>query len=280
MASNAMMPIVLATLALAFWYFSKEPTESEEPVGIIVATLRAGLPALAWSQRVGTGDTEANDDARGRFKIYLGLIAVAAVLGLASGSFENAILWTVLAVWLGAFGLRGAGSLRTQGNNVQATPYVKTDSDRREEMTPMLRREDCEAFVEQSGPELWFCIARGDKRKGPLPIVERVPWESFGNFEEGSHKQWFRPRASVSDVADWGVIIAQSSVGRVLRVAESVNDHAWLVELLVRLQNTFVAPRDSITQAFREAAQKRSAPAGTTTGIGAPAMGETPVKPF
>ncbi len=282
MNSGFIMPAVLTALALAFWYFSKEQAASKEPIGIINETTRGDLPVMAWSQLVASGETEASEDAKGRYRIYLGVVAVAAVLGLASGSIENMIFWTLVTAWICAFGLRGAGSLRMQGQVLQAAPHTKTEVERREEVTPLKRREDCEAFVEQSGNELWFCIARGDKRNGPLPLVERVPWDSFGNFEEGSHKQWFRARGSVNELADWGVIVAQSNVGRVVCVAESLTDHAWLVELLVRLQNTFIAPRDAMVRTFREAESKRRAhegPAVPDTDFGS-SINKTPIRPF
>ena len=73
-------------------------------------------------------------------------------------------------------------------------------------------------------------------KQGPLPSSERVPFDSFGNFEEGSHKQWFRPPGAVNATLDWGVIVAQSSVGRIVLVAKLLHEQAWLIELLVKLQ--------------------------------------------
>jgi hypothetical protein len=228
-----------------------------EPVGTVTESQRGGLPALAWSQLVATNETVASQDANGRFNLWVGGIVIASVLGLLWGGWENMLMVGLVSAWLGAFGLGGAGTLQMAGQSLQAVPYAKTEGDRREERTPVAKREDCEAFLEVDDKGIWFCVARGDKTKGALPIVERVPWDSFGNFEEGSHRQWFRPRASMSELADWGVIIAQSSVGRVALVAESLHEQAWLIELLVRLQNTFVGPRESMLQAVRDAAAEK-----------------------
>ncbi len=113
-----------------------------------------------------------------------------------------------------------------------------------------------------------------------MPIVESVPWESFGNFEEGSHKQWFRSRGNASELADWGVIVAQSSVGRVVNVAESVHSHAWLVELLVTLQNTFILPRDRLLREFHEVDQKRRVHSAPSELEGQSAVNDAPIRPF
>ncbi len=106
-----------------------------------------------------------------------------------------------------------------------------------------------------------------------------MPWDSFGNFEEGSHRQWLRSRGSPSELADWGVIIAQSNIGRVVAVAETVHSHAWLVELLVKLQNTFIAPRDKIMRDFLEAEQKRAPEAPKKTDD-EPLGNDAPIRPF
>ena len=140
--------------------------------------------------------------------------------------------------------------------------YSKTDRDRREELTPVMRREDCEAFLEIRDDTIFFCVARGDGGQKPLPVVEVVPWVSFGNFEEGSHKQWFRSKGAPDQMPDWDVIIAQSSVPRVVNVAESMNDHASMVELLTLLQQNFAGPaRDKAISAFEEA-KREAAPGG------------------
>ncbi len=106
-----------------------------------------------------------------------------------------------------------------------------------------------------------------------------MPFDSFGNFEEGSHKQWFRPRGAVTATLDWGVIVAQSSVGRIVLVAESVDEQAWLIELLVKLQTTFIAPRDDMLQALKEAEQKRRAHERRQV-TRASSIDDAPVKPF
>jgi hypothetical protein len=139
-----------------------------------------------------------------------------------------------------------------------------TTAQLRRETQPVTRLEDCAAFIEVDNGDAYFCLARVDTGSGNVAIAERVPWESFDNFEVGSHREWFRDRSSSSDMTDWGVIIAQSSVGRVLRVAESVRDHAQLVELLAVLQNAFVAPRIRLLRAIREASQPGPQHGGST----------------
>lgn len=239
-------------IGLIVWaVFGRSTTTPRNPAGIVCETTRSGYPMLTWSQIVGTSETIANFDTRQRFELYLYVIAISALVGLSSG-LEGMVGGALLAAWLGGLTLRGAGKFVMQGQTLGFAEHAKTETDRREEVTPMTRQEDCQAYVEEEGGVLWFCIARGDSSEGALPLVERVPLDSFGNFEEGSHKTWFRSRGSVNDVVDWGVIIAQSSVGRIVRVAESVHNHAWLIELLVKLQNTFVGRRDSMLRELQE----------------------------
>ncbi|MEQ1577667.1 MAG: hypothetical protein ABL894_08440, partial [Hyphomicrobium sp.] len=197
----------------------------------------------------------------------------------ATGNAENMVFYAMAAAWLGALGLRGAGKFAMQGETLVHVPHTKTEDERREELTPVTRREDCEAFVEQGDGKLWFCVARGTASEGQLPVVERVPFDSFGNFEEGSHKQWFRPRGSVNETLDWGVIVAQSSVGRIVLVAESLHEQAWLIELLVKLQTTFIGPRDAMLQTLKDTEQKRRAHDATAGHKGA-STDEAPLKPF
>ena len=270
-------PVVLFLLGAAFMFYSRD--QSMRSIGRVSEGNRNGYQLLTWSQIVGTSETVAGKDGRRRFRIYGGVIVVAALAGVANGSAEDAAFYATVAAWLGALGLRGAGKFAMQGQTLVHVPHTKTDEERREELTPVTRREDCEAFVEEVDGTLWFCVARGTVSEGPLPVVERVPFDSFGNFEEGSHKQWFRPRGTVSETLDWGVIVAQSSVGRIVLVAQSVDEQAWLIELLVKLQTTFIAPRDAMLRALTEAEHKRRAHDEPTGSSGAP-IDATPVKPF
>lgn len=273
------IPIVVAVVALAFWFVSRDKTFDDQSAGRVVEGTRSGHPLLAWSQITATGETAARSDTRRRFRIYFGVIVAAALAGLASGSTENALFYAMAAAWLGALGLRGAGNFAMRGETLAHVPHVKTDEERREELTPMTRREDCEAFVEEVDGTLWFCVARGTASEGQLPVVERVPFDSFGNFEEGSHKQWFRPRGSVNETLDWGVIVAQSSVGRIVLVAQSLGEQAWLIELLVKLQTTFIGPRDAMLRALKEAEQKRRAHDAPAGRPGA-SSDDAPIRPF
>ena len=243
------------------------------------AANHGGLPYLSWSQTVATNDTVASTMTSVQWTFLLCCVAFCAVAGGVSSGPAGAIVGALAAFFVGSFGLRGAGTLKFQGGTLEVIPHTKTDAERREEITPMSRREDVEVFVEQRGSSLYFCVARGDKASGPLPIVEVVPWDSFQNFEEGSHKQWFRSRGVVDERLDWDVIIAQSSVGRVVRVAESIDDHAWLVELLVNLQNTFIVPREAMLKSFRDATAAKSG-ANDPASSGGPAAQAVPVKPF
>jgi hypothetical protein len=271
-------PLVIG--GITWLVFGRTHFRQDNGLGEIVEGIRNDFPMLSWSQERGTGSTVASKDGQGRFKLWIGLIALGAIIGLSTGRIENMFLGAFMAGWLGAFGLRGAGSIKMGEHSMQSIPYTPTAADRREEMTPVTQREDCEVFLRDLEGVIYFVVARGDKRKGTLPLVDAVPWESFGNFEEGSHRHWFRERGAPSDLVDWGVIVAQSNIGRVLGVAESVHSQAWLVELLVKLQNTFIAPRDKIMQDLREAAQKRRAHDETDLVVDAPDSNDAPTRTF
>lgn len=77
---------------------------------------------------------------------------------------------------------------------------------------------------------------------------------------------------------DWGVIVAQWNVGRVMRVAESVKDHASLTELLVKLQNTFIVPREQHLKAYRE--KTRAGAGENEVPPGTPPTHHVPQGPF
>jgi hypothetical protein len=278
------IPLSVAVGFIFLWLTARTPSALRAPVGLVVDGRRNNFPALSWSQEAATNETVASNDSKGRFKVWGGFIVAGALFGLFNGGgLENMIFGALVGTFMGAMGMRGAGTLQFNGQTVQHVPHQSTATDRREEITPMTQRQDCEAFLQAGDGVIYFVIARGDKSKGPLPIVESVPWESFGNFEEGSHKQWFRSRGNASELADWGVIVAQSSdgrVGRVVNVAESVHSHAWLVELLVTLQNTFIVPRDRLLREFREADQKRRVHSAPSELEGQSAVNDAPIRPF
>jgi hypothetical protein len=178
---------------------------------------------VSLSRVWGTDDALASQDAQGRFELWIGFIAFGAIVGLSTGRIENLFLGAFAAIWLGAFGPRGAGRLKMIGLTLEGVPCSPTPAHRREELTPVTQRENCEALLREHEGVVQFYVTRGDKSKGPLTWVEAVPQDSFGDSEEGSHRQWFRSRGNPNELADRGVIIAQSRTGREVRVAESVH---------------------------------------------------------
>lgn len=242
--------------------------EAPRPFGDIVEGVKNGLPSLSWSQESGSDVTVGDAMTKGLWRFYVMFVIGFAIIGYFSGkpqdAWGNAIFGAIAGALAGATGV-GEGLKRYQERHYSGTP--------------LSGQEDCEAFIEFIGSEYWFCIARGDKRDGALPVVERVPWNSFSNFEEGSRGQWFRARGSTNELADWGVIIAQSTVGRVVKVAESVDDHASLVELLVKLQNLFITPRDATLRKLRDA-ERESVPRTTEHAGRAPDTNDAPIRRF
>jgi hypothetical protein len=254
-------------VAVVAWQLFKL-IEADRPFGGIAEGVKNGLPSLSWSQESGSNQTAGDAMTKGLWQVYGALIVGAALIGYFSGTssdaWANAIFGAIVGALAGAAGV-GEGLKRYQDRSFSATP--------------LLRQEDCEAFIEFVGGEYWFCVARGDNRSGALPVVERVPWASFSNFEEGSNSQWFRVRGSTSELADWGVIIAQSTVGRVVKVAESINGHATLIELLVQLQNLFVMPRDATLRRLREA-ERGNLPKSTQSSVKVTAENDVPIRRF
>jgi hypothetical protein len=272
------VPVVAALLGYAIHdrFVRRFTSRPASPIGPVVQGERNGVQSLSWRQVVGTGHTKAGAHARSeRFALNTAL-ALGAAAGWWAGGIAGAGIAAFAGFWLVGLGLRNAPTPDFRGG---WTPHTPTARERREDVEPVTRTEDCEAFLEVINNEIHFCIARGDKSVGPLPVVECVPWDSFSNFEEGSHKQWFRPRGEVDDRLDWGVIIAQSNVGRIIRVAESVYDHAGLIELLVTLQNTFITPREEMLRDFREP-EPVDQTAQRQASRSDPASQEVPVAPF
>lgn len=254
------------------------------PVGVsgsLRTIQRDGLPGIAWSQEVGTGRTRGGDLDRMEGLATLGVLIVATAAGFYLGGWGGVVIGLVIG------GIMTAGVSRYSTHpTVQASSSIfptiaygtraPSAVEQRRDAAAETREEDCEAFLELRGDEHYFCVARGDRRNGPLPVVEAVPWQSFQNFEEGTHRQWFRSNAEPDGLPDWGVVVVHSTVPRVVKVAESVGDRAGLIELLSKLQSTFIAPRGDIIRAHREAMTEKSGGSGPTS----PVTTEAPIKPF
>ena len=274
----------LLLLALFNRWFGTYWTLPVAGMGGVRDAMRNNSPSLAWSQEVGTGESRGQSVDRAVRYVMLGTLLGGAAIGYFAGGLQGAAIGAFIGGWFAALAPREAAvpDLRLPMQGSAGTPRAQrplTDQERQQLAEPITRREDCEAFLEESGDDIYFCVACGDRSKGALPIVDRVPWDSFINFEESSHKQWFRSRGVASDMLDWGVIIAQSNTGRIVRVAESVRDHAGLVELLVKLQNTFVTGREVRLKAFRDAIKTRTNVSGSGLPVGHPTE-DVPVKPF
>jgi hypothetical protein len=242
------------------------PPEAKPAFGGIGEGNRDGLKSLSWTQEVGTGESYGQQGLRYEWWIMRIVLLGGTGTGYAMGGWQGALIG-------GAIGAFFAGLVPREsavpdfrmpifgiGAAAPRPPRQIGERERRTEAVPITRREDCEAFLEVGPDKIWFCLACGNRSKGLLPLVERIPYDSFVNFEEGSHTNWFRPKGAVNEMLDWGVIIAQSNEGRVIRVAESVGDHAMLTELLVKLQTTFIAPRPGLLREFeaaKEAAENR-----------------------
>lgn len=267
--------------------YSHKTTRHNYAVGVIVELERNGFPLLTWSQEVGTGRSMGQGVARAMWIAQLVTVALGGVVGLYFWGWQGALGGLFVGGWLAALMPREAATpdlrLPIEGSSAGAprVPRPLTDDERRFLAQAETRFEDCEVFIEDAGDELFFCVARGDKSKGPLPVVERVPWSnlatSFDNFEVGSHRQWFRTKSAPDNLPDWDVIIAQARQPRLVKVAESVNDHASMVELLARLQITFTGQnRDEIVSTWKrtrdEARRKTAGHSAGSDGV--------PTKPF
>ncbi len=251
------------------WINDNKTVSSKRPeLGSIKSYTKNGLPAMSWSQEIASTLTVENVKAGEKLKTIVSSVLVASIAGFIVGG-STAKTGQILADGLGgAFSLALAAfvivaiALKGDANK------QKSDTERRDEVTPVGCQEDCEAFIAEHLGELHLYIARGDLSAGPLPVVSMVLWDSFGNFEEGSQKQWFRKRGVMDSWPDWGVIIAQSNKG-VVCVAESLHSNAWLADLLGQLQQTFVAPRRSMLREFRREVRGSE-----------PAEVQTPITPF
>jgi hypothetical protein len=229
------------------------PSGKQSMVLAPVAGVRNGMPALTWSQRVGTGQTIGGQ--KDFFElVFAGVImAIALGAGYRYGGWEGFFTGLLIGGFIVGAGFRNhqIPEFNIPGLTSPAKKAMPTEAALRRETQPVTRVEDCAAYIEADGGEVFFCLARGKAGSGKLALVERVPWDSFSNFEEGSDKQWFRDRSAADNMTDWGVVVAQSNTGRVMKIAESVGDYARLVEILVKLQTTFIEPRDRTIKAFR-----------------------------
>jgi hypothetical protein len=267
----AWVPIVSGLLILAAGLWWAQHVKRSRPLvlsvnsGGVAEAGRDGLPSLSWTQEIGTGESVGQEGIRFEWWVMKIVLFGGLGIGFLKGGWQGALIGGAIGAFLAGLVPREAAApdirmpIFGSGGAAPRPPRQPSERDRRAEAVPITRREDCEAFLEAATDKMWFCIASGDKRKGPLRLVERIPYDSFGNFEEGSHSSWFRAKGAVNEMLDWGVIVAQSNEGRVVRVAESVADHAMLVELLVKLQTTFVAPRPKILREF-QAARENSEP--------------------
>jgi len=101
-------------------------------------------------------------------------------------------------------------------------------------------------------------VARGAGDSENLSIVDQVPLDSFSNFEEGTHRQWFRSRSANTELIDWGVIVLQTRSGDIIPIAESVDAQFELTKLLGLLQTHIVEPRDQLIQRFSQSKLPRA----------------------
>jgi hypothetical protein len=187
-------------------------------------------------------------------------VAVCGTAGFVTGGFEG--------IAVGAFVACGIWFCIFKGGQED------TERRRRQAVTPIPCQEDCEAFIVEHQGDLHLCLARGDMRRGTLPVVSSVPWDGFSNFEEGSRKHWFSARGPVDGWPDAGVIVAQSNDAGVVLVAQSLGSNAWLTNLLGHLQATFIVPRNAALKAFRREAL------GDQTANSDPGRMATPTGPF
>jgi hypothetical protein len=197
-----------------------------------------GLPYISWEQTAGSTETLAQ---RSTSEFYVSFVALM-LIGGASGFFlskpETVFQNTLIGIFVGLLlGGQGLGQF-----NKELTQHEKSK--------PVTREERCKVFVEEADSGLMLVVARGPGDCESLPIVDRVPLDSFSNFEEGSHRQWFRDRVGNAELVDWGVIVLQTRSGDVISIAESVDAQYELTKLLGLLQTHIVEPRDQLIERF------------------------------
>jgi hypothetical protein len=271
--------IALVVTALLWGQRVKSATTPKSKFNTMVATTssRGGEPSLSWTQEVGTGETWADHGVRVEWSIMKFMMLGGTGIGFFSGGLQGAMIGGVIGALLAGMVPRDASMPILGGGGFAArAPRQVSEQQRRAEAAPITRFEDCEVFLERTPHKILFCIARGDTNDGPLPVVVKIPYDSFSNFEEGSHKAWFRERDAVDALPDWGVIIAQTVDGHVVRVAESVGSRAMLIDLLGNLQKTFIKPRPAMLLEFEEARRRAG---GQPPGEPLPGSGPAGPKP-
>lgn len=268
---------------LSRWLGVSASDGSGGSVGVVSDGTRNGFALLAWSQEVGTGESKGQSGSRALGYVMLGTLLGGAAIGFFMGGWQSAAIGAFIGGWFAALAPREAAvpDLRfpMQGSaGTPRAPRALTDQERQQLSEPVTRREDCEAFLDASGEELLFCLARGDKSLGALPVVAAVRLKEMGHFEVGSHAEWLRSRALASDLRDWNIVFNETPAEGVIVIAESVHDKVWLTNLRARLALMFDgAAREKLLTAFAEEREKMRAVA---SGSGPLSGGDVPVKPF
>jgi hypothetical protein len=256
-----LLPFVALTIVRIRYGVGRNPHS-----GIIKKITRNGFPSIEWSQEVGTGISQGQLLARMDMRVMLGVLASGAITG-----------FFVFGGWRGAI----IGGLAAAGFSQQ--PRQKTDVEQRHELEPVTRHEDCEVFLQEHDGELFFCLARGDKTKGALPVIAGLPLKDIGHFEIGGHAEWLRSNAQPANMRDWNIIFTETRTSGVFVVAEWVHDKIWLTELRGRLAERFDGEeRDRILEAYqrgKEGGQStltHSAPPPSPSPPDAPPASEIP----
>lgn len=233
--------LILPVAAIAGCLFFAYRALVDKPIAIL-ATPRIqhnnGLPSISWEQIAGSTETLADSRTSG----FNGALVVFVLIGGLSGYFlsqpDNALRNTLIGMATCLLlGFHALGRFASE-----LTPNEKS--------SPVTRTERCRMLVEEGDGTLMFVIARGAGDSDDLPIVARLPLDSFSNFEEGTHKQWFRSRSTTAELNDWGVIVLQTRSGDVVPVAESVDAQYELTKLLGLFQMHIVEPREQLMQTF------------------------------
>ena len=245
---------VIASLVKNFSFSADTPSRLSDPQ---IET--SGVwPSVTWVQEVGTGRTRG--DVFGQFQWRFLWVAVTggAIIGFILGAGAGAVAGVVVGSFIARLFNPDAPppDLRfPMVRDVVSAPVVrqKTPQEQAIEREPETRMEKCRAFVEERHGELYFCTARGDADSSALPLVATAPWQSIGNFEYGTHRQWFRSNAYASDLPDWHVIVLETDVPSIIAVAESVHDQAAINVLRSQLQQMFVTRREEQILKFEAA---------------------------
>jgi len=205
-----------------------------------------GLPFISWEQTAGSTETLAESRTSG---FYVGFVALM-LIGGASGFFLSNPETALHNTMIGVFVCLLLGGHALGQFNKELTQYEKSK--------PVTRKERCKVFIEEADGGLMLVVARGAGDSENLSIVDQVPLDSFSNFEEGTHRQWFRSRSANTELIDWGVIVLQTRSGDIIPIAESVDAQFELTKLLGLLQTHIVEPRDQLIQRFSQSKLPRA----------------------